>query len=84
VLDDFLEYRRVQFISDVLPVALGQYEVGVAKDAEVARDSSPGGREPVGDLARGARSGSEELEDLASGGVGEGSESGVHGRESDN
>src|SRR5688572_31342631 len=53
VLDDFLKDRRVQLVAHVLPISFGQHEVGVAKDAEVTRDSCPAGRELVGDLARG-------------------------------
>jgi hypothetical protein len=44
----------------------------------VSRDGCPGGWEPIGDFAGSAWSSSEELEDLATGGVGEGAEDGVH------
>ena len=83
MLDDFLEDSRVQLVAHVLSVALGEHEVGVAEDAEVTRDGGPGGRESIGDLARGAWSAFEELEDLASRGVGECAEDGVHGWDRD-
>ena len=79
MLDDLLKDGRIELVSHVLSVAFGQDEIGVAQDPEMAGDRGPGGWESVGDLARGAWSGAEELEDLASGGIGEGAEDGVQG-----
>jgi hypothetical protein len=80
MLDDLVEDGRVQLVPDTLSIALGQYEVGVAKDTEVTRDGSPGRRELVGDLAGCARACPKELEDLAASRVGEGAKGGVHDR----
>jgi len=78
VLDDFLEYGRVQLVPNALPIALGQHEPGVPEDAEMSRDGRPRGREAFGNLAGRARSCSQELEDFATSGVGEGAEDVVH------
>ena len=41
MFDYVLEYGRVQLINDVLPIALGEDQLGVLEHAEVARDRGP-------------------------------------------
>ena len=65
MLNQILEDRRVQLVVNRLALALGDDEAAGAEDREVARDGGPGGLELVGDLARSARTGAEQIEDLS-------------------
>src|SRR5690349_4376594 len=69
LLEDIVEHGGVELVDDLLAVALGENEPGVAEHAEVARHGRPRGWEMLCDLARGARSVAEQLEDVASGRV---------------
>ena len=77
MFDGFLEDGGVELVHDARPVALGRYELRVAKDGEVTRDRGPGGRELRGDLTGWQRSVAQEMQDLPSGGIGQGFEDGV-------
>jgi hypothetical protein len=79
MLNQVLKYGRIQLVHDLLAVALGENEPSIAQRAEVTGDGSPGGREVLGDLAGALGPIAEEAEDLAAGGIREGTE-GVHAR----
>lgn len=77
MLNEIMEDRAVQLIHDLLSIALGEYELGVPKRSEVSGDRRPCRRKVVGDLARALGAVAEQAENLAPGGIGEGTE-GVH------
>src|SRR3990170_7113042 len=78
VFDDILKDSGVQLVYDVLSVTLGQDQVSVLEHAQVPGNGRPAGGELFGDLARCPGPGAEKLEDLAAGGVGQGSKDVVH------
>jgi hypothetical protein len=51
MLDEVLDDRCVEFVADMLSLARGENQPGVAKDGEMARYRRPARREGLGDLA---------------------------------
>src|SRR5687767_15620467 len=78
VLDDVLENGGVQLVDDVLAVPFGQNQLRILEHAQVPGDGRPAGGEFPGDLTGRARPASKELENLAAGRIGEGTENVVH------
>jgi len=77
MIDEVLKDSGVELVHDLLAVALGENEPGVAKRAQVARDGRPRRWKLVSDLAGGFGPVPEEAKDLAPGGVGQRTE-GIH------
>jgi hypothetical protein len=78
VLDELVKDRRVELVAHLLPISLGQDELGVAENAEVARDRRPRRAELTGDLTGGSRSVAKQAQDCATSRIGERSKGGVH------
>lgn len=78
MVDEVLEHGGVELVDDLLAVALGENEPGVAEHAEVPGDRGPRRGKVFGDFTRCARSVAQELEDVAARGVGECAEDGLH------
>ena len=78
MVDEILKDRGIELVHDLLAVALGENEPGVAQCAEVPRDGRPRGGEVLSDLAGGFGSVAKEVQDLAPRRIGERAE-GVHG-----
>ena len=78
MLDDFLSDTHVELVDDLLTHARGLDELRLPQDGEVPRYGGPGGIEVLGDLARRPRPVTQQPQDVAAGGVGEGAEGGVH------
>jgi len=78
MFDDFLEDAHVELIDDLLADARGGDELRLAQDGEVPRHGRPGGIEVLGDLAGRPRPVTQEPQDVAARGIGEGAEGGVH------
>jgi hypothetical protein len=78
VLNGILEHCRIQFVHDVLAVPLGENELGILEHAQVTGYRRPARCEFRSDLAGRSWSGTQELEDLSSGGVGKRAEYVVH------
>ena len=78
MLDDFLRDTHVELVDDLLAHARRLDQLRLAQYGEVPRDGRPGGIEVLGDLSRRSRPVTQQPQDIAAGGVGEGAEGGVH------
>src|SRR5215510_3152582 len=78
VLDEVVEHRGVELVDDLLTLALGAHQLGVAQLREVPRHGGPRRREVLGDLAGRARPVAQEPENLPSRRVGQCSEGVIH------
>src|SRR5256885_644484 len=77
MLNEVLEDGGIELVHDLLAIPLGEDEPRVAERAEMARDGRPRRWKLLGDLTGRFRSVAEQVEDLPSGRVGEGTE-GIH------
>src|SRR3954454_24205014 len=63
-LNDVLEHRRVQLVMNLLPLAFGDDQVGIAQDGKVARNGGPARVEPRRDFPRRSRPLAEHAENV--------------------